>query len=250
MPEAYKGTSPAPLVFNFHGFGSNAVDQMRYGDFKPEAEQHNFLIVAPDGQGSGKARHFNLTGEKGLQNDYQMVQSLLSHIEATLCVDRSRVYSTGMSDGGAMTSLLACVAPDKFAAFAPVAVIIYCGSSKSRAVALEAFDGTADPVVPFNGGAVHCCGGAVLGSKPVAMANWAAHDHCNTKFTDARLGTQVVRRTWSGCTGSSAVIFYIIEGGGHTWPGAVPVPRLGLTTQQVNASKEIWKFFSAHRLAN
>ena len=82
------------------------------------------------------------------------------------------------------------------------------------------------------------------------MANWAAHDHCNAKYTDARLGSQVVRRTWSGCAGSSAVVFYIIDGGGHTWPGAIPIPTLGLTTQQINASNVIWKFFSAHQLAS
>jgi len=244
VPPVYKGTSKVPLVFNFHGFGSNAVQQMAYGNFKPEADKSDFLIVAPDGQNG----HFNLTGEKGLQNDLTMVQSLLTHMEATLCVNASRVYATGMSDGGAVTSLLACVAPDKFAAFAPVAVIIYCANPKSRAVPIESFNGTADPVVPFNGGAVHCCGGAVLQSKPVAMADWAAHDHCNAKFTDTRLGTQVVRRTWSGCAKSSTTIHYIIEGGGHTWPGAIPIKSLGLTTKQIDASSTIWKFFSAYTL--
>jgi polyhydroxybutyrate depolymerase len=249
VPAAYKGTADVPLVFDFHGFGSNAVEQMVYGNFKPEADKSDFLIVAPDGQDGPGGRHFNLSGEPGLQNDLTMVQSLLSHIEATLCVNASRVYSTGMSDGGAMTSLLACVAPDKFAAFAPVAVVIYCGSAKSRAVPLVSFNGTADPVVPFNGGAVHCCGGAVLKSKPVAMANWAAHDHCTAKFTDVRLGSEVVRRTWSGCAKSSSVIHYIIEGGGHTWPGsAIAIKSLGLTTKQVDASSVIWKFFSAYTL--
>ena len=58
--------------------------------------------------------------EAGLQNDIAMVESLLTHIEGTFCVDPTRVYSTGMSDGGAMTSVLVCIAPDKFAAFAPV----------------------------------------------------------------------------------------------------------------------------------
>jgi len=250
VPAAYNGTSRVPLVFNFHGFGSDAVEQMAYGNFKPEADQHDFLIVAPDGQVTAAGRHYNLTGEKGLQNDVTMVGSLLDHLEATLCVDPSRVYATGMSDGGAMTSVLACVDSDKFAAFAPVAVIVYCGSPKSRPVALEAFDGTADPIVPFYGGAVHCCGGAVLGSKPVAMANWAAHDHCHKQYTDTVLGTQVVRRRWSGCVSSSATVFYIIEGGGHTWPGSIPIPSLGLTTTQINASATIWKFFSAHTLSS
>jgi polyhydroxybutyrate depolymerase len=249
VPAAYKGTTRVPLVFNFHGFGSNAVQQMTYADFNPLADEHNFLIVAPDGQGSGAGRHFVFGNEPGLQNDVLMVQALLNHIEATLCVDARRVYSTGMSDGGAMTSVLACTLPNKFAAFAPVAVVLYCGSAKSRPVAIEGYSGTADPVVPYNGGAVHCCGGAVLPSKPVSMAKWAAHDKCNPKFTDVRVSSQVRRRTWTGCTRGGAVVFYIIIGGGHTWPGAVPIPRLGLTSEQIKASDLIWKFFAAHKLA-
>ena len=94
-----------PVVFNFHGFGSNAKQQMVYGNFKPLADRDDFLIVAPDGQGS--SRHFNLQGEAGLQDDVAMVNALLDHIEATFCVDTKRVFSTGMSDGGAMTSVLA-----------------------------------------------------------------------------------------------------------------------------------------------
>ena len=55
------------------------------------------------------------------------------------------------------------------------------------------------------------------------MAKWAAHDDCNAKFTDARITPHVVRRTWTGCKPGSASVYYIIEGGGHTWPGAIPV---------------------------
>jgi polyhydroxybutyrate depolymerase len=111
-----------------------------------------------------------------------------------------------------------------------------------------AFHGTADPVVPFNGGKVRCCGGATLGSAPDAMAGWAAHDHCDAAFVDTRLGSEVRRRTWSGCDAKSAVVFYIIDGGGHTWPGSVAVQRLGATTRQIDASATIWAFFATHPL--
>jgi polyhydroxybutyrate depolymerase len=250
VPPAYTGTKRVPLVFDFHGYGSNAVEQMIYGNFKPQANANDFLIVAPDGQSNGGGRHFNLTGEKGLQNDIAMVSSLMSHLEATLCIDASRVYSTGMSDGGATTSVLACLLPNKFAAFAAVAVIVFCGSKTGRAVAIEAFSGTADPVVPFNGGQVSCCGHPTLPAAPASMAAWAAHDHCATKFTDVRLGSEVRRRTWSGCKPGSAAVFYIIDGGGHTWPGSIPIASLGLTTQQIKASDVIWKFFAAHKLTS
>ncbi len=246
VPRVYTGAKDVPLVFDFHGFGSNAVQQMVYGNFKPEADRDDFLIVAPDGQNPA-SRHFNLTGESGLQNDVQMVGALLDHIEATFCVDAQRVYATGMSDGGAMTSILACEMSNRFAAFGAVAVIISCGGP--RPVPIEAFSGTADPVVPFNGGKVNCCGGATLGSAPAAMAAWAAHDHCTAAYQDVHLSGEVTRRTWSGCSSGSAAVFYIINGGGHTWPGSIPIASLGMTTKQLDASATIWRFFQQHSLA-
>jgi polyhydroxybutyrate depolymerase len=246
VPPTYTGTKPVPVVFDFHGFGSNAEQQMMYGNFKPEADENGFLIVAPDGQVPAN-RHFNLSGEGGLQNDVQMVGALLDHVEALLCIDARRVYATGMSDGGAMTSFLACKMSDRFAAFGAVAVIISCGGS--RPVSIVAFSGTADPVVPFNGGRVNCCGGARLNAAPDEMARWAAHDHCDTTFHDVRVTSEVRRRTWSGCDRGSAVVFYIIDGGGHTWPGSIAIARLGKTTDQIHASATIWRFFRAHALA-
>jgi polyhydroxybutyrate depolymerase len=245
VPATYTGTKSVPVVFDFHGFGSNAVQQMAYGNFKPEADRDDFLLVAPDGQVPAN-RHFNLTGEKGLQNDVQMVGALLDHIEATLCVDTARVYATGMSDGGAMTSVLACRMSNRFAAFGAVAVVVACGGT--RPVPIMGFAGTADPVVPFNGGRVNCCGGGQIAGASPSMTSWAKFDKCATKFTDTELSSEVTRRTWSGCAPGSAAIFYIINGGGHTWPGSIPIASLGKTTEQIDASATIWKFFQAHPL--
>jgi polyhydroxybutyrate depolymerase len=161
------------------------------------------------------------------------------------------VYSTGMSDGGAMSSVLACVASDRFAAFAPVAVILYPPNvcNNTRRVAFLGFSGTADPIVPFQGGAVHCCGMPVLPAPTEATSNWAAHNGCDANFTEDRLGTQVRRRTWNDCKDGSAVVYYIIDGGGHTWPGSAFSPAgLGLTTKQIDASDTIWDFFKLHPL--
>ena len=224
VPPSYRGTTPVPLVFDFHGFGSNAVQQMVYGDFKPLADRHDFLIVAPDGQ--GESRHFNLTNEKGLQNDVKMVLALLDHIEATFCVDTDRVFSTGMSDGGAMTSVLACLASDRFAAFGAVAVeLFFKGCGGDRPVSILAFHGTGDPIVTFNGGRRS----AAAARRSVRLRRdglVGRARHCDAAFVDTRLGSEVRRRTWSGCDGSSEVVFYIIDGGGHTWPGSIPIARL------------------------
>ena len=159
---------PVPLVFDFHGFGSNAVAADGLRQLQAASRPVRLPHRRPRRSGQRGGRHFSFSGEKGLQNDLTMVQSLLSHIEATLCVDASRVYATGMSDGGAMTSVLACTAPDKFAAFAAGRGDHLLRSSASRARSRSSRSPAPPiPVVPFNGGAVHCCGGTVLQSKPV-----------------------------------------------------------------------------------
>jgi polyhydroxybutyrate depolymerase len=223
------------------------MEEMIYADFRPLADAHSFLIVAPDGQGTDQ--HFNLTGEPGLQDDVAFVVALLDHVQTTFCVDTRRVFSTGMSDGGAMTSVLACLKPDRFAAFGAVAVVVHVPGCVARPLPIMAFTGTADPIVPFNGGKVNCCGNPTLGAAPDAMAAWAAQDNCRSGPTDTRLGTQVRLREWSACGPRAAVEYYIIDGGGHTWPGsAIAVPGLGLTTTQVKATDLIWAFFQAHPL--
>jgi polyhydroxybutyrate depolymerase len=51
---------------------------------------------------------------------------------------------------------------------------------------------------------------------------------------------------WTGCAGGSAVDFYSVIGGGHTWPGSIPVARLGATTTSIDATALMWAFFQAH----
>ena len=250
VPRSYTGGRAAPVVFDFHGFGSTAAQQLFYGDFRPLADRDGFLVVAPDGQGEGVNRHFNVTLAPGEGNDVAFALQILDGLEARFCVDAHRVYATGMSDGGAMTSLLACAASDRFAAFGPVAVVFYdprCGNARS--VPIAAFLGTADPIVPFNGGPVHCCGGATVPAAATSMAGWAAHDRCDARPEDRRLSSEVTLRQWSGCSSPGDVRFYIIEGGGHTWPGAAIAPGfLGKTTRQISASDTLWAFFQAHPL--
>jgi polyhydroxybutyrate depolymerase len=149
-----------------------------------------------------------------------------------------------------MSSVLACRLPNRFAAFAPVTVVFFTDRcAGTRPVSIVAFAGTADPIVPFNGGKVNCCGGATVAGAPDSMAGWARHDNCAATPKEVRLSSEVRRRTWHDCDDKSEVVFYIVDGGGHTWPGAIAVPRLGMTTTQINASATIWEFFKSKTLA-
>jgi polyhydroxybutyrate depolymerase len=255
VPATYHGDQPVPLVFDFHGFGSSAREQIAYGDFRPFADQDGFVVVALDGQGTPK--HFTLLGGLGGEpgsgeaDDVKVTTDLLDHLEQELCIDPNRVYSAGMSNGGAISSIVACRAPDRFAAVGAVAAEVYLPAcSSARPVAIAAFHGTSDPIVPFNGGTVNCCGNAQIGAAPATMQQFADHDGCATAPEETQLSPMVVRRRWTGCQGG-AVEFYVIQGGGHTWPGsAFAVAALGATTKEIDASATLWQFFKAHPRPN
>ncbi|MDQ1401704.1 MAG: polyhydroxybutyrate depolymerase [Actinomycetota bacterium] len=249
VPTTYDGTKAAPVIFDFHGWGSTGTQQLVYGSYSGPSDRDGVLLVAPNGIGQGHDRHFNIALQASPTDDVAFVRTILDQLEARLCIDPSRVFSSGMSDGGAMTSALACRASDRFAAFGPVAAVLYGPTcTPPRPVPIAAFMGNADPVIPFNGGAVHCCGAAVLPAAPDSMAGWAAHNHCGPP-AEQRLSTNVLLRVWAGCADGGDVRFYIIEGGGHTWPGSIfEVPHLGVTTKEISASETLWAFFQAHPL--
>jgi polyhydroxybutyrate depolymerase len=64
------------------------------------------------------------------------------------------------------------------------------------------------------------------------------------------VAADVRRREYVGCAHDAGVVFYTVDGGGHTWPGGPPFPQwlLGKTTQNIDASREMWAFFSRYRL--
>jgi polyhydroxybutyrate depolymerase len=247
-PKSYTGRSKVPVVLEFHGFGSNAQQQLAYGNFGPHAEGDGFLVVAPQGQ--GQPRHFTLLGPTaGEEDDVVFVGDVIDHLQQTLCVDPARIYSTGMSNGGALTAVLACRVSDRIAAFASVAAVVWGPQcARARTVPIIAFHGTDDRVVPFDGGQVRCCGNPTIPAAATTMGNWAKHDGCEAMVEEPVKGTVTVRR-WTGCKAGGVVELYVVGGGGHTWPGStVGGALLGGVNKDIDASALIWEFFRDKRL--
>jgi polyhydroxybutyrate depolymerase len=238
-----------PVVLEFHGYGSNAQQQLLYGNFGPAADRDGFLVVAPQGQ--GQTKHFTLLGPTGgEQDDVVFVGDLIDHLEQTLCVDAARIYSTGMSNGGALTAVLACRLSDRIAAFASVAAVVWGPQcEQARTVPIIAFHGKQDRVVPFDGGRVSCCGNPVIAAVGDTMANWARHDGCGTEPEEEPVKGAVTVRRWTGCRPGGVVELYVIADGGHTWPGTtVGGNLLGGVSRDIDASTVIWDFFEGKRL--
>ncbi|WP_322817592.1 PHB depolymerase family esterase [Tepidiforma sp.] len=242
-PAAGPASAPMALVLNFHGYGSNGAQQHIYAGLVPIAEREGFVVVSPNGLDNA----WLLTA--GL-DDIQFVRDLVATLGQELCLDPARVYATGMSNGGFMSTTLACRAGDLVAAIAPVAGESSPGPAcGSRAVPMIVFHGTGDAVVPYQPGPIQA--GVFTGTPFAGVASvlraWADRNGCSAgEPVETRVADDVVAVEYQDCT--APVVHYRIEGGGHTWPGAVAVPRLGKTTTSISASEVMWAFFVEHPL--
>jgi polyhydroxybutyrate depolymerase len=243
VPSTLDATSPTPVVFNLHGRGSDRVQQFFYGAFGPLAERDGWLLVhpqgiTPDGQ-SAQQWNFSQVFDTGY-SDEAFILAIIDDIADRVCIDRTRIFSTGMSSGGFMSSSLACRHPDVFAAVAPVAgsaAGTECGDD--RPVPFLTLHGTNDDVVAF---------GAPFDIAGTASAV-AARNGCADDAAETRTGA-VVERRWT-CDESAETVLYVVEEGGHTWPGSpIDVPGLGATNRDVSATEIIWEFFGRHAISS
>jgi len=239
-----------PLVLNFHGFGSNAIQQEIYSEMNILAETEKFLVAYPE----GLLNSWNVGWVFGtMSDDVEFTAALIDELIATENIDPDRVYATGMSNGGFMSYRLACELNDKIAAIASVtgsmvpAYIPECIPAK--AVPVLQIHGTSDETVPYEGFAT------ISISMDSLMSFWTQNNGCDIDPVIEALPdvtvedlSAVEKITYQNCEAESEVILYRVIAGEHTWPGANIL--IGVTNQDISATTEIWQFFKRHTLQN
>lgn len=259
-PKDYTPNRSMPLVLVFHGGNGRGRSVQRNSGFNDLADQQGFFVAYPD----GIDRHWNdgrLDTDNPDVDDVGFVAALIDHLVKTKNIDSSRVYATGISNGGAMVLKLACDLSDKIAAFAPIAsslsVRLASSCKPSKPVSILMFNSPDDPYMPWEGGMGRGRGGMKL-SVPETVEWWRKHNDCSPQadnntlpMTAASDGTRVRVSRYSGGRSDTEVVLYTIEGGGHTWPGGQLSRReqeFGTTSRQVDASEVMWEFFQRHAL--
>jgi polyhydroxybutyrate depolymerase len=231
---------PLPLVVLLHGAGGSGRRVAASTRMSAEADRRGFVAVYPDGASGIWA------------DDAPFIRAMLDSVAHEVPVDPDRRYAAGISNGAMFAHRLACELPGTFAAIAAVAggmqeeTAAACGARS--AVSFIAFNGTADRLIPFDGGDGRL-------SATGSAAHWARTDGCGAPLEPVPIadrapndGTRVRRIAWSGCPPGIAVVLYAVGGGGHTWPGTWPTRLriLGRTTLDVSATRAIAAFFLAH----
>lgn len=238
--------SPPPaLILNFHGFGSGSTQQGVYSRLEIEGPARGYVVATP--QGTGTPALWNIVS-RDLLDDVAYTEALIADIGTKTCIDLSHVYSTGISNGAGFSAMLACEIPDQISAIAPVAgVNLVDPCPDGPAVPVIAFHGTADAVVPYEGGSTATTArlNRELIPVPDSVAAWAERDGC-TEPSEEPVSEHVTETVYSRCADGSAVELYTVTDGGHTWPGSIDVPRLGPVTDEIDATDLILDFFDQH----
>jgi polyhydroxybutyrate depolymerase len=204
---------PLPVVLSFHGFRGSARRHRWWTGMAKLARHERFVAVHPEGH-EGVAL-LGTTGRgwdmwPGQRRDVEFVRGLLDALEAERCVDRARVFATGMSNGGFFANLLGCALADRVAAIAPVAgAMAPRGCAPARAPRVLFVWGAADRVVRAD---------LVYGARDW----WARVQGCGAAVREA------------GCeryTGCAAELLFCEGSHAHRWPSGT--------------SERVWRFFTA-----
>jgi polyhydroxybutyrate depolymerase len=262
FPKGREKETGLPLLIALHGAKGSYKKPETFTNFNQVSDQNGFIIVYPnamntqwnDGRKKGDTPSFYV-------DDVHFLTVLIDSIIRKYGVDPTRVYMSGFSSGGMMTSRFALEKPEKVAAIATVSATLPQPQFDKKIdpkppLPVLMINGDHDVAFPWNGGTTKFAGIRVgkVTSVEDTLQYWIKING-GEKASPLVLplpdlvmdGTQVEKRVYETEDGPQ-VILYKVLGGGHSWPGAhYPVtylPRfiLGKTSQQLNACQVIWDF--------
>lgn len=139
---------PVPLVFEFHGRGSDGEGIISSFGLETSLNGH-VVLVAPDGldQGGGTGWASGNDNE-----DIELTRALIEQAMGEHCIDASRIYAVGFSWGGWMATQAACALGASLAGFVSVEGGGPMGSACAGAVAGMVVHGTMDTAEPISSG--------------------------------------------------------------------------------------------------
>lgn len=242
----------APLVFVLHGYSSSANSIMSYSMMNSIAEENGFAVCYPQGTSDQNNNNFWNVGYAFHANqnvdDVDFLVSLANYLQSEYDLSNENTFSTGMSNGGDMSYMLACQAHEHFKAIAPVAGCMMESiyeTCESTPIPVLEIHGTNDDVTLWEGDMENNDGWGEYLSTLDGIDYWIETNEClesedielpNIDFLD---GSYIIKHRYFNCFDDNEVILYEVVNGGHDWPGAYG-------NMDINSSNEIWNFFNQY----
>jgi polyhydroxybutyrate depolymerase len=256
-----KKQGPLPLVIVYHGGTQSATQARRYTRFDELPAKEAVAVAYPQGLDNnwndGRATDDIRQRASAAVDDVAFTAAIIGQLEVEGVVDGSRVFLVGASNGGMMAMRAACDLAGRITGIAPV-VANQPADWRCEAKNIPALfiHGTDDEYMPFAGGQIAAKKtrrdlGQVLSVEDTIGA-FKALNGCSgvkeTKTLDA-VGRDRTKAVITEYACEAPLKHIVIEGGGHTWPGAragiLGELLLGATSEEVSATAEIWAFFKS-----
>jgi len=216
VPSTYDGSKPVPLVVDYHPLNGSAQGERTGSPYPMQTDPEGVIMVFPTGFAGPSGPAWNV-GPCCVANvdDVAFTRALVADVATTACIDPKRVYAVGFSMGGGMAHYVACHAADLFAAVAPASFDLLqenvADCQPPRPITVISFRGSADTLVPYNGGFSSVVPGmpvTFLGAQGT-FEKWGEIDHCGSASAPDANGCA----SHGACQGGVAVVLCTKQGG-------------------------------------
>ena len=275
LPTNYNPAVSNAFAFILHGHNQTADSFVNlHPGLLVSALTNNLILALPNGvadeRGTGWSNRDPEPGEYQV-NDVSFLLALLDRLDATLTLDRRRIYSGGFSAGGVMSYYLSSRTTNVLAAIAAVESAI--GGSRDTNAPIVTNPPPSGPLSAFILNCTNSCGrpyygglsdaGSLMTPAIAAAYFWTNANLCTAAMT-ATTNTfvssninrfsacgykppasepqtnQVIIQRWLTCTGATEVFFVTLTDGGHIWPD-------GNDNLGFDANREVLRFFLQHQ---
>ena len=229
------------------------------------AEEEDFVVAVPNGTlGPEDTRGWNDCRSDSDRNpdsdDVLFLSQLIDELTTEYNLNSQRVYVAGLSNGAAMAMRLAQEIPTKLAAIACIVNNLPLNSKctdSTTPISVLYMNGTADPLIPYEGGQVASNGGQVQ-STDRSIAYWIERNGTDQTAVVEELadvdkddGSSISKFTYPNGSDNTEVVLYRVMGGGHTSPSLVERYSslykvvVGSQNGDIEMSSAVWDFFES-----